>query len=100
MTFAIYESIPMNTTTTTIGIGTPKPEKEPIQNYDVSLVIPEAPEGTAREEAIEHLRRAGHHLQPGQEISAEPEWPAKVRQQVDSDHPNSRRTWSDFPPKR
>jgi hypothetical protein len=98
MTFAIYESIKMNTTTTT-GMGTPKPEKEPIQTYHVPLVIPEAPEGTTHEEAIEHLRRAGHYLEAGQEIRAETEWPEDVRQQVDSD-PNLRRPWADFTAKR
>jgi hypothetical protein len=102
MTFAIYESIKMNTTTTSIGMGTPIPQKEPIQAYHISLVIPEAPDGATREEAIQHLFMAGCHLQDGQDIRPEAEWPEEVRRQVDSRHfdPNSSRSWADFPPKR
>ena len=94
MTLMIYESFKINTNTTTSTgtIGTLKPEKEPTEAYRILLVITEAPEGTTHEEA---LRRAGHLLQPGQEISAEQEWPDGVRRQVDSD-PNLHRSWADL----
>ncbi len=100
MTLAIYESIKMNTAT--IGIDTPLPKKEPMQGYHTSLVIGEAPDGTTREEAIQHLFMAGYHLHVDQDIRPEAEWPVEVRRQVDSRHfdPNSRRSWTDFPPKR
>ena len=63
MTFAIYESIKMNTTS--VQLQSP--------DYHVIQVIPEAPDGTTREGAIHHLAAAGYYLQYGQEIRDEPE---------------------------
>ena len=74
MTFAIFESIKMNTNTTTIDAGSPIPQKEPMHGYQVLLVIPEAPEGTTREEAIQRIFMAGYHLLEGQDIRSEAEW--------------------------
>src|ERR1017187_6717998 len=58
-------------------------------------VFNEAPEGTGREEAIQHLAMSGYHLQPGQEIAGEAGWPPEVLRQVRSRQfdRNLRRSW-------
>jgi hypothetical protein len=82
MNFAVFEQLEMNTTT--IELLSPEPSKELIPYYQVFSVFNGAPSGTGREEAIQHLSMAGYHLQPGQEIAGEAEWPDEVRRQVGS----------------
>jgi hypothetical protein len=82
MNFAVFEKLRMNTTT--IEFVRAVPSKEVIRYYHVRSVFNEAPEGTGREEAIQHLAMSGYHLQPGQEIAGEAGWPPEVLRQVRS----------------
>ena len=100
MRFALYEKIEMNTTTKT-GMENLTPLKERIEDYHVHWVIDEAPDETSPDEAKQRFQAAGHPLADNLEVTAETEWPEKIRQHVSSPSFNAKislRSWGNLKP--
>jgi hypothetical protein len=81
--------------------GNLTPLKERIEDYHVHWVIDEAPDETSPDEAKQRFQAAGHPLADNLEVTAETEWPEKIRQHVSSPSFNAKislRSWGNLKP--